>query len=135
VHVACTYSQIGSFNINLNGLVSSETGNTTPFDIHFDVAPRDYITGNPARNSAVPRELERDFAKLTAVDPITRQTDKLAVALADPVEMGFLQMVSEPDRGPDRSGAATAESSQCVRVRCLKVRAVVFAQPFQQNPS
>ena len=101
VHVACTYSQIGSLNVNLNGLVPAETGNATPFSIHFDMAPTVYIKGNPARTSTATRQLERDFAKLTAVNPITKQIDHLAVALADPVEMGLLHMVtSDPARTP-----------------------------------
>ena len=105
VHTPCTYSrdqnQFGSLNINLNGLVSAETGNTTPFAIHFDMAPTVYITGRPNPTDSITRQLERDFTKLTALNPLTNQNDQLAVALADPVEMGLLHMVTaDPARTP-----------------------------------
>jgi len=87
--------------LNLNGLVTAQTGNTTQFSIHFDMAPTVYIKGDPARTSSDARQLERDFAKLTAMNPITKTTDKLTVALADPIEMGLLHMVTaDPARTP-----------------------------------
>jgi hypothetical protein len=105
VHTACNYDRtqntFGSLDINLPGLVSAETGNNTPFDLHFDMAPTVYITGQPSPTAPVTRKLERDFAKLTALNPITNQNDHLAVALADPVEMGLLHMVTaDPARTP-----------------------------------
>jgi hypothetical protein len=46
--------------------------------------------------------LERDFSKLTTVNPLTNNLDKLTVALADPVEMGLLHMVTaDPARTPN----------------------------------
>jgi hypothetical protein len=102
VHIPCTYSQIGALNLNLNGLVAAQTGNSTPFSIHFDMAPTVYIKGDPTRTAPVTRQLERDFAKLTAVNPITKVVDHLSVALADPIEMGLLHMVtSDPARTPN----------------------------------
>jgi hypothetical protein len=46
----CTYGpgQIGEITTNMTGLLATEQGITTPFDIHFDDAPTVYITGNPA---------------------------------------------------------------------------------------
>lgn len=87
--------------MNLNGLVATETGNTTPFSIHFDMAPTVYIKGNPAPAATVTRGLEQAFSKLTLVNPLTNATDNVAVALADPVEMGLLHMVTaDPARTP-----------------------------------
>jgi hypothetical protein len=105
VKVPCTYDRskntFGSLNINLNGLVTAETGNTTPFNAHFDMAPTIYIKGRPGPTASVTRQLEQDFAKLTALNPITQQTDHLAVALADPTEMGLLHMITaDPARTP-----------------------------------
>ena len=101
VHVPCTYSNIGELDVNLPGLLAAETGNTTPFSIHFDMAPSVNITGNPARTSATTRQLERDFATLTELNPITNQTDTLTSALADPVELGLLHMITaDPARTP-----------------------------------
>ena len=104
VSTPCTYNlnnnQFGSLDINLNGLVNA-AGNNTPFDIHFDMAPTVYITGRPGRTDSITRQLERDFAKLTALNPLTNKTDQLAVALADPVEMGLLHMITaDPARTP-----------------------------------
>lgn len=64
VNTPCTYDQIGELDLNLNGLVANQTGNTTPFSIHFDMAPTIYIKGNPAPADPVTRRLERDIAKL-----------------------------------------------------------------------
>jgi len=101
VNIPCTYTNIGELDLNLNGLVAQEKGNTTPFSIHFDDAPTVYIKGDPASTASVTRQLERDFSGLTTVNPITNNTDKLTVALADPVEMGLLHMVTaDPRRTP-----------------------------------
>jgi hypothetical protein len=103
VNVACNYdyNKVGELDLNLNGLVAAQTGNTTPFDLHSDLAPTIYVTGNPARTSQATRQLERDFAKLTAVNPITNQVDHLAAAFADSIEMGLLHMITaDPARTP-----------------------------------
>lgn len=95
------YTKVGELDLNLNGLVTAQTGNTTPFDLHSDMAPTIYVDGNPSRTSPANRQLERDFAKLTALNPITNKTDHLAVAFADAVEMGLLHMVTaDPARTP-----------------------------------
>ena len=96
VGIACQYdyTKVGELDLNINGLVAAQTSNTTPFDLHFDMAPTIYVDGNPDRTSQPMRQLERDFAKLTALNPITNNVDHLAVALADPVEMGLLHMIT-----------------------------------------
>ena len=103
VTVACQYdyTKVGELDLNINGLVAAQTGNTTAFDLHSDMAPTIYVDGNPGRTSQATRQLERDFAKLTALNPITNKTDHLAVAFADPVEMGLLHMITpDPARTP-----------------------------------
>jgi hypothetical protein len=101
VNVPCTYSQIGELNANLSGLLGTERGNTTPFRVHSDSAPTIYITGNPARDAAVTRTFDRDLGQLTALNPITGNTDKLTQFLADSVEMKLLHMVTaDPARTP-----------------------------------
>jgi len=57
------------------GLVATKQGITTPFKVHSDSAPTIYITSNPARDAAVTRTFERATGKLTAVNPITGNTD------------------------------------------------------------
>jgi len=101
VNTPCTYSQIGEINANLAGLLATQRGNTTPFKVHSDDAPTVYITGNPARDAAVTRTLEHDMGAVTAVNPITGNTDTIAQFLADPVEMRILHMVTaDPARTP-----------------------------------
>jgi hypothetical protein len=95
VTVACTYSQIGELDVNLNGLVSAQTGNSTQFSLHYDLAPTVSIIGNPSYTSPVSRQLERDIASLTVTNPITNQNEAITVALADPVEMGLLHMITD----------------------------------------
>ena len=101
VTTPCTYSHIGEIDANMTGLLATEQNITTPFDIHFDAAPTVYIIGNPARDAAVTRAFERATGKLTAVNPITGNTDKLTNFLADPVEEKLLHMVTDdPARTP-----------------------------------
>lgn len=94
VTIACTYSQIGEVNANLAGLLATEQGITTPFTVHSDSAPTIYLTGNPARDAAITRQFDQALGQLTAVNPITGNTDTLTNFLADSVEMQFLHMVT-----------------------------------------
>jgi hypothetical protein len=101
VNVPCTYNQIGEIQGNLSGLLATQQGVTTPFKVHSDSAPTIYITGNPARDAAITRQLDQALGKLTAVNPITGKTDTLTNFLADPVEMQLLHMVTaDPARTP-----------------------------------
>src|SRR5713226_5826932 len=101
VTVPCTYAKIGEVNTNLTGLLATEQGITTPFNVHSDDAPTVYINGNPARDAAVTRTFERATSNLTAVSPITGNTDTITKFLADPVEMKALHMItSDPARTP-----------------------------------
>jgi len=102
VTTPCTYSQIGELNANLAGLLATEQNITTPFRVHSDSAPNIYITGNPARdNETVTRPFERAVGNLTAVNPMTKNTDTLTKYLADPVEMKLLHMITaDPARTP-----------------------------------
>jgi hypothetical protein len=104
VNVPCTYAKIGEIDANITDLLNKVDPNlaSTPFDIHFDMAPTFYISGNPAPGSPIAREYERAAAQLTAVSPITGNTDTLTRFLADPVEMKLLHMVTgDPQRTPN----------------------------------
>jgi hypothetical protein len=101
VTTPCTYSLVGEVNGNLTGLLATKKGITTPFTVHADMAPTIYITGNPSRTAAVTRDFGRALGGLTEVNPYTGQTNTLSVALADPVEMKALHMVTaDPQRTP-----------------------------------
>jgi hypothetical protein len=103
VNVPCTYEKLGEVDVNTTTLLNMIDPNlaNTPFDIHFDMAPTFYIQGNPAPNADITREYERATGKLTAVSPITGNTDNLTAAMADPVEMKLLHMVTaDPQRTP-----------------------------------
>src|SRR6266849_2071970 len=101
VTTPCTYAKIGEINTNLAGLLATEQGNTTAFKVHADDAPTIYITGNPVRTDPAARGFARDLDKLTAVSPITGNTDKISQFLADAVEMKILHMVTaDPARTP-----------------------------------
>ena len=103
ITVPCKYPfpSIGEISANMTGLLASQQGITTKFNIHSDSAPTVYITGNPARDAAVTRTFERATSKLTAINPRTGNTDTLTAGLADPVEMKLLHMItSDPARTP-----------------------------------
>ena len=101
VNVPCTYAQIGEINANLTGLLATQKNVKTPFTVHSDDAPTIYITSNPPRSASTTRFFERAVGSLTAVNPITGNTDQLAPFLADAVEMKLLHMVThDPARTP-----------------------------------
>lgn len=108
VTVACNYinpatnqSVVGEFDTNLTGLMATEQGITATFDSQFDMVPVFYIAGNPPVGDPLARSFERAAAKLTAVNPLTGNTDNLTEALADPVELKLLHMVTgDPQRTP-----------------------------------
>jgi arylsulfatase A-like enzyme len=101
IRIPCTYQQIGEIDANLSRLLATQASNTTPFSVHSDSAPTFYINGNPGQTDPITRQLERDVGALTAVNPITGNTDKIAQALADQTEQRFLHMVtSDPNRTP-----------------------------------
>ncbi len=101
VHVPCTYAKIGEIDALLNRLLITQRGNTTLFSVHNDDAPTVYINGNPGPTDPITRTLEQDLSKLTAVSPITGNTDLLTAFLADRAEMKILHMVTaSPARTP-----------------------------------
>ena len=101
VTVPCTYSKIGEVNANYTGLLATEQHVTTAFNVHSDSAPTVYINGNPARDDATTRAFERATSQLTATSPINGNTETITRALADPVEMKALHMVTaDPARTP-----------------------------------
>jgi hypothetical protein len=102
VHIACTYTQIGEIDANLSRLLATQADNLTAFSVHSDSAPTFYINGNPGQTDPITRKLERDVGALTAVNPITGATDKIAQAMADQTEQRFLHMItSDPNRTPN----------------------------------
>jgi hypothetical protein len=104
VTIPCTYAtgEIGELNANLTGLLATQRHNTTAFTVHADSAPTIYVTGHPARDAAVTRQLERDLAALKASNPFSGNPDEtIANDFADPVEMRLLHMVThDPARTP-----------------------------------
>jgi len=110
VTTPCTYSLIGEVNGNLTGLLATQQDITTPFTVHADMAPTIYLTGNPSRTSSTTRAFGRALSKLTAANPYTGVTDTLTAALADPVEMNLLHMVTtDPQRTPTLTMFAKAD--------------------------
>ncbi len=101
VTTPCVYSQIGELNANLTGLLATQQGITTPFNVHSDDAPTVYINGQPSRTDPTARTFERATSRLTALNPMTGNTDTITQFLADPVEEAALHMVTaDPARTP-----------------------------------
>lgn len=103
VTVPCTYGsgQIGEVNTNVQGLLESQRGNTTPFDLYAGVAPAFYVRGNPAPPAPATRQLERDTLAVTATDPYTKRHERVNRYLADRTELKLLHMVTaDPLRTP-----------------------------------
>ncbi|MGI8576640.1 MAG: hypothetical protein ACR2KG_01720 [Nocardioidaceae bacterium] len=103
VHVPCKYGpgQIGEINTNVQGLLQSQRGNTTPFDLYAGVAPAFYLHGNPSASAPATRQLERDTLAVTATNPYTNQREHVNRYLADRTELKLLHMVTaDPQRTP-----------------------------------
>jgi hypothetical protein len=99
----CSYPKLGEIQANITALLTAQDPTLTgdPFDIHFDMAPTFYLSGQPGPTDSTVRKFERAAAKLTAVSPITGNVDKLTEYLADPVEEKLLHMVTaDPARTP-----------------------------------
>jgi hypothetical protein len=97
----CPPDNVGELSANMAGLLATQQGVTTPFRVHSDSAPTVYITGNPARDAPVTREFERATARLTTTNFYTGQTEDPTAAMADPVEMDLLHMITaDPARTP-----------------------------------
>ena len=72
------------------------------FDYHYDMAPAISLDfENPAVTPAFARQLERATAQLTAVSPITGNTDQLTLYQVDNVGLKALHMITgDPNRTP-----------------------------------
>jgi len=101
---SCPANNVGETNANMAGLLATQQGIKTAFTVHADSAPTVYITqspGNPPRDAAVTRAFERAAGKLTGINPQTGATEQIMRAMADPVEMKLLHMVTaDPFRTP-----------------------------------
>src|SRR5581483_10314110 len=96
----CSHN-VTEVNANLRGLLATQTGNTTPFQVHSDMAPAVYLDGNPSPLAPVTRQFEHDIASLTATNPITGTTGPISDRLLDRVGMNALHMITgDPLRTP-----------------------------------
>jgi hypothetical protein len=101
VTTPCTYPVIGAIHVNTTGLLKAQTGVTTPFRMHVDVAPTFYLKGNPGRTDPITRAFGQGLGQLEVPNQYTGETERLTQALADPVGMKLLHMISgDPSRTP-----------------------------------
>ena len=127
---SCPADDVGEVNVNLRGLLATQTGNTTGFDVHSDMAPAFYLSGNPDRGAPVTRKFERDFASVTATNPYTGDTAPLSDLMVDRVGMNALHMVTgdplrtptfvsflQPDEFGFAGGTTCTTASPCTQVQ------------------
>ncbi len=128
VNVPCSYpaGSFGELAGNMTGLLATQKNNTTLFSLENDSAPEFYVTGKPGPNVPQVRTLERDVAGLTAANPYTGTTQKIANWLADPAEEAILHMVNaDPARTPTFAMFAkpdyflSAGSTTCPAAGCV----------------
>ncbi len=102
VTTPCTYNRVGEINADLRRMIRTQFGDTIVFSVHSDDAPTIYVNGNPGPTDPAVRNLERESAQLSWLNPYTGQVETgIAVALADPVEEKTLHMVTaDPFRTP-----------------------------------
>ena len=126
VVIACTYpaGSFGELAANVDGLLATETSNTTSFSLEPDTAPEFYVTGNPGPTDTSVRSLEHDVASLTASNPYSGNTsEKITNYLADPTEEAILHIAdADPARTPTFSMFAKPDyyvqrgSSTCTNI-------------------
>jgi hypothetical protein len=104
VTIFCTYANKGEVDLYMNRVLAlPPTSNTTSFDLHFDMSPNAYVTGNPGYNDPTVRKLERDMMSLKVPDPVLNNRNVPVVAeMADRVEQKLLHMTAlgDPMREP-----------------------------------
>jgi hypothetical protein len=101
VTVPCTYAAKGEVSVNMAGLLATQQKLTTPYTMYSGAAAAFYLNGDPVRDAPAVRAFDRGLARVTATDPLTRETGPIAHYLADPVELRLLHMTtSDPARTP-----------------------------------
>ena len=96
---------VGEIQANLQHLIQSQTGNSTPFDYHFDSAPTFYVhnepNGPPGLTNPGVRQLERDVSGLRVFNPRTGATVPAVQHIADQTTQDILHMTNtDPLRTP-----------------------------------
>ena len=115
VTTPCTYPPIattgtlpskGEVDVNIDALLASQRGDTTPFNVHTDQAPVFYLNGSLAQTDPVTRQFERDLAALTAPDAfLNNRSVPVLVGIADQAALSMLHMVTgDPLRTPPAAG-------------------------------
>lgn len=98
----CSYRPIGAIDVAFDRLLATERRNVTAFDMQGGSAPPFYIHGNPASTDPMTRTFSQDVGKLSALNPLTGKTDRLAAMLADRAQMQLMHMVTaSPARTPN----------------------------------
>jgi hypothetical protein len=102
VNVACNYNRVGEINGDLRRMIRTQFGDTTAFTVHSDDAPNVYINNDPSQTDPATRQLEREMAHLSWLNPYTGSVENnIIVAQADRTEMKTLHMVTaDPLRTP-----------------------------------
>lgn len=117
VNIPCTYvyasgpnagqRSVGEVDADLAALIAAQTPAlaSVPFDYHYDMAPAIYLEGygpaGGATDPTIPRQMERATARLTGLDPVTGNVEKLALYQADHVGLKALHMITaDPNRTP-----------------------------------
>ena len=64
VTIVCTYpsGSFGELGGNIQGMLATQKGNTTPYGLEADTAPEFYVNGNPGPSTPVVRKFEHDVA-------------------------------------------------------------------------
>ena len=98
----CNYpaGTIGELSANLPGLLATQFGNTTAFDVEPQGAAI-YVHGQPAADDPAVRQLERDVAHVTAANPYNGTTENVVNYQAGKVEQRLLHIeTADPLRTP-----------------------------------
>jgi hypothetical protein len=135
VHTPCTYNQIGEISTNLAQL-TRQAGDTTSFAVHADTAPAIYLTGQPARDAAVTRQVEHTLAGIQVTNPISGANEKLFDYFTDPVGLRFEHMVTaDPKRTPTLVGFAKPDYWVSTNPAACSPTAAVIECPPSFGPS
>ncbi len=100
--LACTYAQLGEVNVDVARLLATQTGDTTKFGVHSDMAPAFWVNGNPTQLDPGLRQFTKNLAAITTLNPISGNTDVLNPTFIDRPAMKFLHILTnDPLRNPN----------------------------------
>jgi hypothetical protein len=101
IHLPCDHAPAGGVVAVIDRLLATERNNVTAFDLQQGTTPAFYIRGNPGQADPLARTLAQDVGRLSAINPVSGKSERLAAMLADRAQLQIMHMITaSPARTP-----------------------------------